>query len=85
MVFFLIVIGILIVTSSLAAIYIDDGSQPIFVVFIIFFSVLFGVITAKLKEEDKPQPLDVYRGNTTLQVTYQDSIPIDSVVVFINK
>lgn len=32
-----------------------------------------------------PQAIDVYRGNTTLQITYQGSIPIDSVVVFKNK
>lgn len=29
--------------------------------------------------------IEVYRGNTTLQITYQDSIPIDSVVVYKNK
>lgn len=29
-----------------------------------------------------PQAIDVYRGRTTLEITYRDSIPIDSVVVF---
>ena len=29
-----------------------------------------------------PTALDVYRGKTTLEITYKDSIPIDSVVVF---
>lgn len=29
-----------------------------------------------------PQAIDVYRGETTLQITYKDSIHIDSVVVF---
>ena len=34
----------------------------------------------------KPVPaIEVYRGNTELQITYQDSIPIDSVVVYKNK
>jgi hypothetical protein len=28
------------------------------------------------------EPLDVYQGKTTLEITYKDSIPIDSVVVF---
>lgn len=28
---------------------------------------------------------DVYKGNTTLEITYKDSIPIDSVVVWKNK
>lgn len=31
------------------------------------------------------EPIEVYRGNTTLQITYKDSIPIDSVVVYKNK
>ena len=29
-----------------------------------------------------PQAIDVYRGRTTLEITYRDSIPVDSVVVF---
>ena len=33
-------------------------------------------------EADKPTALDVYQGKTTLEITYKDSIPIDSVVVF---
>lgn len=32
--------------------------------------------------EAEPQAIDVYRGKTTLKITYKDSIPIDSVVVF---
>lgn len=31
---------------------------------------------------NKPQAIDVYRGKTTLQITYKDSIAVDSVVVF---
>lgn len=33
----------------------------------------------------KPTAIDVYRGNTTLEITYRDSIPVDSVVVFKKK
>lgn len=29
-----------------------------------------------------PSAIDVYRGKTTLEITYRDSIPVDSVVVF---
>lgn len=29
-----------------------------------------------------PSAIDVYRGKTTLQVTYKDNIPIDTTVVF---
>ena len=34
------------------------------------------------KKNNTPTALDVYQGNTTLEITYRDSIPVDSVVVF---
>ena len=30
----------------------------------------------------KPKAIDVYRGNTTLEITYRDTVAIDSIVVF---
>lgn len=39
-----------------------------------------GIIQKTLSEY--PQAIDVYRGNTMLQITYKDSIPVDTVVVF---
>ena len=30
----------------------------------------------------KPKALDVYRGKTTLEITYRDSVAVDSVVVY---
>lgn len=30
----------------------------------------------------KPTAIDVYRGKTTLEITYKDKIPIDSTVVW---
>lgn len=30
----------------------------------------------------KPSAIDVYRGKTTLEITYRDSVAIDSVVVY---
>jgi hypothetical protein len=35
--------------------------------------------------EDHPTTMDVYRGKTTFEITYKDSIPVDSIVVFKNK
>lgn len=32
--------------------------------------------------DNKPQAMDVYRNKTTLQITYEDSVPVDTVVVF---
>lgn len=31
---------------------------------------------------DNPTALDVYRGKTTLEITYRDSVAIDSTVVY---
>ena len=36
-------------------------------------------------KENKPTAMNVYRGKTTLEITYKDSISIDSVVVFKKK
>jgi len=50
---------------------------------IVFFSPLIGACTYIILDNlGKPTALDVYQGKTTLQVTYQDSVPVDSVVVF---
>ena len=34
---------------------------------------------------NKPTAMDVYQGKTTLEITYKDGIPVDSIVVFKNK
>lgn len=31
---------------------------------------------------NKPTALDVYRGKTTLEITYRDSVAVDSIVVY---
>ena len=33
----------------------------------------------------RPTAKDVYQGKTTLEITYKDGVPVDSVVVFKNK
>ena len=33
----------------------------------------------------KPKPIDVYRGSTTLEITYKDNVPVDSVVIWKGK
>lgn len=35
-----------------------------------------------LEIHSHPTAMDVYQNKTTLEITYKDSIPIDSVVVF---
>lgn len=33
-------------------------------------------------EKPKPSAMDVYQGKTTLEITYKDGAPVDSVVVW---
>lgn len=50
-----------------------------FLVCIVFMLVCLFIIFANKRE---PTALDVYRGKTTLEITYIDSVPVDSTVVF---
>jgi len=43
------------------------------------------VVLCIINDSKYPTALDVYRGKTTLEITYRDSMAIDSVVVFKNK
>ena len=43
------------------------------------------IFIATLSLIEKPKAIDVYRGNTTLEITYKNGIAVDSTVVFKNK
>lgn len=44
------------------------------------FAVIIIILASSIKS--KPEAIDVYRNETTLEITYRDGIPIDSVVVW---
>ena len=44
--------------------------------------IVVTVIGSELWGEETIKPIDVYRGKTTLEITYKDSVAIDSVVVW---
>lgn len=58
----------------------DD--TPIFLITMILNIIIAICLIINLR---KPKAIDVYKGNTTLEITYKDSIPIDSVVVWKNR
>ncbi len=58
-----------------------DGKPLIFILFI--YSLL--VLLLSFFYIRKPKAIDVYKGETTLKITYQDGVPIDSTVVWKNK
>ncbi len=50
-----------------------------------FLACLGVVLIAVNTYETNPSAMDVYQGKTTLEITYKDGVPVDSVVVFKNK
>lgn len=76
----LIFTAIIFFIVGVALIISDDNLHKNFVAL-----MLLGVAFACFYEyglETNPQAIDVYRNKTTLEITYKDSIPVDSVVVF---
>ena len=47
-----------------------------------FGTLLLVIGAVTLPDSKNPTALDVYRGKTTLEITYKDSVAVDSVVVF---
>lgn len=58
----------------------DNKSCSCFCVIII--SVLLTEVIIDYNFKDNPTALDVYQGKTTLEITYRDSISVDTIVVF---
>ena len=50
--------------------------------FITIFLLTVGILVSLLVILEEPQAIDVYRGNTTLEITYKDGVAIDSTVVW---
>ena len=53
---------------------------------LVSFSMTIGVLVMMRLSinyvDNRPEAIDVYRGETSLEVTYVDSVAVDSVVVF---
>lgn len=49
---------------------------------LIISTFIFTICLDSYLNRDTPSAINVYRGKTTLEITYRDSIPVDSVVVF---
>ena len=46
------------------------------------YMIAIGISSIMLHNTIAPMPIDVYRGKTTLEITYRDSVAIDSTVVY---
>ena len=74
-----------IILSSIAVIVgivmVADGDSSGVLLSIIGAIVLTVCLMGTLPD-NKPTAIDVYRGKTTLEITYRDSVAIDSTVVY---
>ena len=50
--------------------------------FNLFLAGIAGIMMMSGISESKPSAIDVYQGRTTLEITYRDSVPVDSTVIF---
>lgn len=60
----------------------DAGFNKKSLVFILLLLYQFLVFFCLLYNLNKPKAIDVYRGKTTLEITYKNRVPIDSIVVW---
>lgn len=63
----------------------NNDNKAISCFFIIMISSVLTGALIDYNSKNNPTALDVYQGNTTLEITYRDSIPVDSVVVWKNE
>ena len=62
-----------------------DNFKYLFIPMYLVMGLLFGFIGAYVYDNITIDAIEVYRGNTTLEITYRDSIAVDSIVVLKNK
>ena len=83
-----IIVGILILALIILGEHISnrcDGSFYVGIFMGIVITILFVMeicLVHEIIEKPKPSALDVYQNKTTLEITYKDGVPVDSVVVF---
>jgi len=78
----ILIFGFIIITIASIVLYaINEDNYATTFLCILIIGVGMLCINEGLKIAT-PQAIDVYRGNTTLEITYKDDIPVDTVVVF---
>ena len=53
-------------------------------ILIVFASIFLFIAVESMCSKDTPNAIDVYRGKTTLEITYRDGVALDTTVVFKN-
>ena len=82
---FFVLMGLIVL--SLVGILSNDDNVSYFS-YELYKSCLSGLVVyfiIGLMKINEPTAIDVYNGNTTLEITYRDGVAIDSIVVFKDK
>lgn len=91
MIFLIILVGIVLVFLSFFSFYIIDkelcdfGIGLLFGMLIAMLSILEILMICDVLKVPQPHAIDVYRGNTELQIHSINNIPQDTVVVWKNN
>lgn len=74
---FIFIAGLL--TILICSILLNSDKDFIVLISTILTFIIFVLVIVYMTE---PRAINVYRGNTTLEITYKNGIPIDSTVVW---
>ena len=66
-------------TILICSILLNSDKDFIILISTILTFIIFVLVIVYMTE---PRAINVYRGNTTLEITYKNGIPIDSTVVW---
>jgi hypothetical protein len=74
--------GLIYIISLIWNILTNEKDHRFFSAFLLTVSaIIFVALFSSYENKNTPTAKDVYEGKTTLEITYRDSIPIDTIVV----
>lgn len=74
---------LVLILSFIVNVLFDDTDTKIISCFCaIICGIIFTIVFIDYISKYEPTALDVYRGKTTLEITYRDSVPVDTIVVY---
>lgn len=82
MIFIVTILTFVLVLGIILSIQLEDIDDRGFAALFLILDIFIILICLTVMWYDSIPAIEVYKGNTTLQITYQDSIPIDSIVVY---
>lgn len=85
--FIILVLTIIVLIFLFILITVDVKKEELLtkILFCTLLLYSFLVILLLISYTTKPKAIDVYKGKTTLEITYKDKVPIDSTVVWKNR